>query len=218
MRERRSREKPHHTKVVLDLNRIVPGLSCTGQLPKCPSPSYQNTAPPSYQSTPPPSYQISPPIYQIPPPVYQTPSHHYRNVAPNCANVQANYQTPALLYQNTPQNYQAPQPNYQTNPYPRYQAPCPNAPNYHQMPSPQQGNYDPPRPKFEKKPVRNFTLLVESRTKLFERLTAARYIHPVGPKLVDTSSRFYRPDQRCAYHSNSVGHDTKDCINLKHNI
>ncbi|KAK4729049.1 hypothetical protein R3W88_022037 [Solanum pinnatisectum] len=43
------------------------------------------------------------------------------------------YQTPASLYQNTPQNYQAPQPNYQTNPYPRYQAPRPNAPNYRQM-------------------------------------------------------------------------------------
>ncbi|KAK4728108.1 hypothetical protein R3W88_021096 [Solanum pinnatisectum] len=35
---------------------------------------------------------------------------------------------------------------------------------------------------------------------------------------VDTSSKFYRPDQRCAYHSNGVGHDTKDCINLKHKI
>ena len=26
------------------------------------------------------------------------------------------------------------------------------------------------------------------------------------------------PDQRCVYHSNSVVHDTEDCINLKHNI
>ncbi|XP_049350430.1 uncharacterized protein LOC125815075 [Solanum verrucosum] len=86
------------------------------------------------------------------------------------------------------------------------------------MPPPQQGNYDPPRPRFEKKPARIFTPLVESRTKLFERLTAAGYIHPVGPKPVDTSSKFYRPDQRCAYHSNSVGHDTEDCINLKHKI
>ena len=40
----------------------------------------------------------------------------------------------------------------------------------------------------------------------------------MGRKLVDTSSKFYRPDQRCAYHSNSVGHDTEDCINLKHKI
>ena len=35
---------------------------------------------------------------------------------------------------------------------------------------------------------------------------------------MDTSSTFYRLNQRCAYHSKSVGHDTKDCINLKHKI
>ena len=40
----------------------------------------------------------------------------------------------------------------------------------------------------------------------------------MGPKPVDVNSRFYRPEQRCAYHSNSVGHDTEDCINLKHKI
>ncbi|KAK4734344.1 hypothetical protein R3W88_008605 [Solanum pinnatisectum] len=118
-----------------------------------------------------------------------TPSYHYRNVTPNCANIQANYQappptyqTPAPLYQNTLPNYQAPQPNYQTHSYPWYQAPRPNTPNYRQMPPPQQGNYDPSRPTFEKKPARIFTQLVESCTKLFERLNAAGYIHPVGPK------------------------------------
>ena len=40
----------------------------------------------------------------------------------------------------------------------------------------------------------------------------------MGPKSEDTSYKFYKPDQRCAYHSNSVGHDTEDCINLKHKI
>lgn len=35
---------------------------------------------------------------------------------------------------------------------------------------------------------------------------------------MDTSSKFYKPNQRCAYHSKSVGHDTKDIINLKHKI
>ena len=40
----------------------------------------------------------------------------------------------------------------------------------------------------------------------------------MGPKPADVNSRFYRPEQRCAYHSNSVGHDTEDCINLKHKI
>ena len=32
---------------------------------------------------------------------------------------------------------------------------------------------------------------------------------------MDTSSKLYRPDQMCVYHSNSVGHNTEDCINLK---
>ncbi|XP_069146122.1 uncharacterized protein [Solanum lycopersicum] len=77
--------------------------------------------------------------------------------------------------------------------------------------------YDPPRPR-EKKPSRSFTALAESRTKLFKRLSAARYIHLMGPKPVDVNSGFYRLEQRCAYHSNSVGHDTEDCINLKHKI
>ena len=33
---------------------------------------------------------------------------------------------------------------------------------------------------------------------------------------MDTSSKFYRTNQRCVYHSNNVGHDTEDYINLKH--
>ena len=40
----------------------------------------------------------------------------------------------------------------------------------------------------------------------------------MGPKPVDVNSKYYKPEQRCAYHSNSVGHDTEDCINLKHKI
>ena len=35
---------------------------------------------------------------------------------------------------------------------------------------------------------------------------------------MDVNSKFYIHDQRCAYHSNSVGHDTEDFINLKHKI
>ena len=65
---------------------------------------------------------------------------------------------------------------------------------------------------------RSFTALAESITKLFERLSAVGYIHPMGPKPVDVNSRFYRPEQRFVYHSNTVGHDTEDCINLKHKI
>ena len=44
------------------------------------------------------------------------------------------------------------------------------------------------------------------------------YIHLVGPNSVDTSSKFHKADQRSDYHSNSVGHDTEDCVNLKYKI
>ncbi|KAK4733373.1 hypothetical protein R3W88_007634 [Solanum pinnatisectum] len=186
----------------------VSSISFEGKKTPRKSLSYQGRHRPSQSSypvyTPIPNYQSTPPpIYQTPLPVYQTPSYHYRNVTPNCANVQANYQappptyqTPAPLYQNTLPNYQVPQPNYQTHSYPRYQAPRPNTPNYHQMPPPQQGNYDHPCPRFEKKPTRIFTPLIESRTKLFERLNTAGYIHPVGPKPVDTSSKRAIPSAR----------------------
>ncbi|XP_004240794.1 uncharacterized protein [Solanum lycopersicum] len=70
-----------------------------------------------------------------------------------------------------------------------YQNPPPNLQNFPSV--------------FEKRPSRNFTALAESRTKLFKRLSAAGYIHPVGPKPVDVNSKFYKLEQRCAYHSNS---------------
>jgi len=127
------------------------------------------------------------------------------------------YQIQDLLYKNPPPNYQAPLPNYQTNPYPRSQAPRPNTTNYQPVPPPQQGNYDPPRPRCEGY-SRNFSTLTESRNKQYERLAAAGYLYPVGPKPVDVNSKFYKPDQRCAYHSNSVGNVTEDCINLKYKI
>uniref|UniRef100_M1DQD5 Gag-pro n=1 Tax=Solanum tuberosum TaxID=4113 RepID=M1DQD5_SOLTU len=102
---------------------------------------------------------------------------------------------------------------------PKFQSPPrQNSPNYCQMPPPQQGSYDSPRPCLEKKPAPNCTPLLESRTKLFEQLSATGIIHPINPKPVTTRSRFYRADQRCAYHFNSVGHDTEDCIDLKHMI
>ncbi|XP_010327350.1 uncharacterized protein [Solanum lycopersicum] len=187
------------------------------------APHYPDAHIVSYQN-PPPIPQNFPSTYPNYPQAYQVPPH-YQNVSPSCANVQPSYRTPSPayqiqtpVYQNPHPNYRAPMPNYQTNPHPRAQAPRPNARSYQQVPPPQQGGYDPPRPRSEKKPSRSFTVLAESRTKLFERLSAAGYIHPVGPKLVDVNSRFYRPEQRCAYHSNSVGHDTEDCINLKHKI
>ncbi|XP_015064647.1 uncharacterized protein LOC107009834 [Solanum pennellii] len=113
-------------------------------------------------------------------------------VSPNYANVQSSYRAPppvyqvqAPLYRNSPSNYQAPSPNYQTNPYPRSQDPHPYSRSYQQVPPLQQDNYDPPRPRFEKKPSRNFTTLTKSRIKLYEQLAAAGYIHHVGPEPVD---------------------------------
>ena len=41
----------------------------------------------------------------------------------------------------------------------------------------------------------------------------------IGPHLnPKTSSPNYNPDARCAYHSNSPGHDTDDCWQLKYKI
>ena len=40
----------------------------------------------------------------------------------------------------------------------------------------------------------------------------------MGPKPVNTCLRFYRTNQKCGYHSNSIRLDAEDCINLKHKI
>ncbi|XP_055800353.1 uncharacterized protein LOC129869752 [Solanum dulcamara] len=126
--------------------------------------------------------------------------------------VQPSYQTPPPNY--LPSHYQTAQrPNFQT-PAPF----CRNPLNYHQVPPPLQNNYNLTQPNFENRSARSFTPLVESRTKLFERLRDVGIIHPIAPKSADTSSRFFRADQTCAYHSNSVGHDTEICVNLKHKI
>ncbi|XP_055814653.1 uncharacterized protein LOC129884368 [Solanum dulcamara] len=133
--------------------------------------------------------------------------------------VQPSYQTPPLnylppRYQNAPRGYQTPQcPNFRT-PASLHQ----NRPSYHHVSPPPQNNCNLTQSNFENRPARIFTPLVESRTKLFERLRDACIIHPIAPKSTDTGSRFFRADQTCAYHSNSIGHDTETCVNLKHKI
>ncbi|XP_055830863.1 uncharacterized protein LOC129899888 [Solanum dulcamara] len=133
--------------------------------------------------------------------------------------VQPSYQTPPPNYlpphyQNAPRGYQTPQcPNFRT-PASLYQ----NRPSYRHVPPPPQNNCNLTQSNFENRPARIFTPLVESRTKLFERLRDAGIIHPIAPKSTDISSRFFRADQTCAYHSNSIGHDTETCVNLKHKI
>ncbi|TMW98989.1 hypothetical protein EJD97_003222 [Solanum chilense] len=83
---------------------------------------------------------------------------------------------------------------------------------------PQQINYDPSHPRFEKKSSPNFIPLIESWKKLFEKLSLACIILQVGPKLVDTSFQFYRADRKRAYLSISVRHDIEYCVYLKHKI
>ncbi|XP_055806992.1 uncharacterized protein LOC129875775 [Solanum dulcamara] len=133
--------------------------------------------------------------------------------------VQSSYQTPPPKY--LPPHYQNAPCGYQTPQCPNFRTPAPfrqNRPSYRHVPPPPQNNYNLTQPNFENRPARIFTPLVESRTKLFERLRDAGIIHPIAPKSADTSSRFFRADQICAYHSNSVGHDTETCVNLRHKI
>jgi len=60
--------------------------------------------------------------------------------------------------------------------------------------------------------------LAETRTQLFERLRVAGLIQPVDARAINPTTKFFRADQRCAYHSGGAGHDTEGCINLKHKI
>ncbi|XP_055814108.1 uncharacterized protein LOC129883473 [Solanum dulcamara] len=148
--------------------------------------------------------KIYPPSPQNPYPIFYVQSS-YETLPPN-------YLPPH--YQNAPRGYQTQQrPNFRTPAAFRQ-----NRPSYRHVPPPPQNNYNLTQPNFENRPARSFTPLVESRTKLFERLRDADIIHPIAPKSADTSSRFFRADQICAYHSNSVGHDTETCVNLRHKI
>ena len=39
-----------------------------------------------------------------------------------------------------------------------------------------------------------------------------------APKTLNITSLKYNPDERCAYHSDSPGHDTDDCWSLRNKI
>ncbi|KAF3647602.1 hypothetical protein FXO38_18599 [Capsicum annuum] len=88
-----------------------------------------------------------------------------------------------------------------------------------QVPPPaNQNQYNPSRINLEKKPPKKFTSLAESRTQLFGRLMKAGYLQPIPPKPTNINSLFFHADQNCAYHSGAAGHNTEDCVNLKHKI
>ncbi|XP_059302328.1 uncharacterized protein LOC132054303 [Lycium ferocissimum] len=119
--------------------------------------------------------------------------------------------------------YQAPQPNCQT-PTPSNRAPLPNyrmpAPNNQSLQNqtfqnqPSLVNYEAP----QRKLMRAFTPMPESRTSLFSKLRDTGRISAVPPKPANPTDRWYRPDLTCAYHSNQVGHATEYYINLRHKL
>ncbi|XP_060216517.1 pollen-specific leucine-rich repeat extensin-like protein 2 [Lycium barbarum] len=112
-------------------------------------------------------------------------------------------------YQPSPQQNYCPPPN---NPPQAYQTPK----NYQNQPPPLA--YNAPHLAFKRKPVREFTKVLELRARLFERLLSAGLIQKVPPKPAQLGNKFYRTDQTCAYHSGGNEHSIKDCINLKHKI
>lgn len=69
-----------------------------------------------------------------------------------------------------------------------------------------------------KKPFKAFTLLVECRTQLFDRLESVGLIQTIDPKNINVNSKFYRPYVHYSYRPGGVGNITEHCINLKHKI
>ena len=66
---------------------------------------------------------------------------------------------------------------------------------------------------------RPFTKLNMPLSQALQHLLRLNLVTLVGPHTnPNTSSPNYNPDARCAYHSNSPGHDTDDCWALKNKI
>ena len=69
------------------------------------------------------------------------------------------------------------------------------------------------------KPRRQFTQLNVSLFQALQHLLKLKLVTLIGPHpKPKTSSPNYNPGARCAYHSNSPGHDTDDCWKLKYKI
>ena len=68
-------------------------------------------------------------------------------------------------------------------------------------------------------PKRQFTKINMPLSQALQHMLRMNLVTLIGPHLnPKTSSRNYNPDARCAYHSNSPGHDTDDCWMLKYKI
>ena len=68
-------------------------------------------------------------------------------------------------------------------------------------------------------PGRHFSETGIPSSLMLKRLLEVNLITLKGPpQNPDTSAPTYNPDERCAYHSDSPGHDTDDCWSLKNKI
>ena len=68
-------------------------------------------------------------------------------------------------------------------------------------------------------PKRQFTKLNVSLSQALQHMLRMNLVTLIGPHPnPKTSSPYYNPDERCAYHSDSPRHDTNNCWVLKYKI
>ncbi|XP_070019516.1 uncharacterized protein [Nicotiana sylvestris] len=146
------------------------------------------------------------------------------------------YPTPPLTYQPTP-NYQAPSPSYQAPP-PTYQSLLPpiyqptssrysqpahvyqtyNAqPSHYQSPHARQ-NFPRPRPNFDCRPPKQYTVIAEPIDQLYERLKVVGYVTPIPTATPENPSQWVNPNKSCAYHFGIKRHTIDECRYLKDKI
>ncbi|OIT32028.1 hypothetical protein A4A49_63800 [Nicotiana attenuata] len=70
----------------------------------------------------------------------------------------------------------------------------------------------------KKRKPRDFTPLTESISSILARLNASGIMQPRKGRIFNPSHPLFDPSKYCAYHSNSQGHDTEECLALKHKI
>ncbi|OIT33112.1 hypothetical protein A4A49_55733 [Nicotiana attenuata] len=70
----------------------------------------------------------------------------------------------------------------------------------------------------KKRKPRDFTPLTESVSSIFARLNVSGIMQPRKGRVFDPLHPLFDPSKYCAYHSNAQGHDTEECLALKHKI